>query len=85
MTAYKMRYCILLAAYKIRINTDAHHLRHNTTCCQVSLICLDHSITLIQHLWKLANIVTVPQPNTYIDTGTSNRPMSICTIITKTF
>ena len=39
---------------------------------------------IIPHIWKLANIVTIPKPNKDIDKGTSYRPISLLSVIAKT-
>ena len=39
---------------------------------------------LTPHTWKLANIVPIPKPNKDTNTGTSYRPISILSVITKT-
>ena len=39
---------------------------------------------IIPHIWKLANIVPIPKPNKDIDKGTSYRPISLLSVITKT-
>ena len=39
---------------------------------------------IIPHTWKLANIVPIPKPNKDTDKGTSYRPISLLSIITKT-
>ena len=38
---------------------------------------------IIPHIWKLANIVPIPKPNKDIDKGTSYRPISFLSVITK--
>ena len=39
---------------------------------------------LIQHIWKLANIVPIPKSNKDIDKGSSYRPISLLSVIAKT-
>ena len=39
---------------------------------------------IIPHIWKLANIVPIPKPNKDIDKGTSYKPISLLSVITKT-
>ena len=39
---------------------------------------------IIPHIWKFANIVPIPKPNKDIDKGTSNRPISLLSVIAKT-
>ena len=39
---------------------------------------------IIPHTWKLANIVPIPKPNKDTDEGTSYRPISLLSVITKT-
>ena len=39
---------------------------------------------IIPHIWKLANIVSIPKPNKDIDKGTSYRPISLLSVIAKT-
>ena len=39
---------------------------------------------IISHIWKLANIVPIPNPNKGIDKGTSYRPISLPSVIAKT-
>ena len=39
---------------------------------------------IIPHIWKLANIVPIPNPNKDIDKGTSYRPISLLSVIAKT-
>ena len=39
---------------------------------------------IIPHIWKLANIVHIPKPNTDIDKGTSYRHISLNSVIAKT-
>ena len=39
---------------------------------------------IIPHIWKLANIVTIPKPNKDIDKGTSYRPISLLSVIADT-
>ena len=39
---------------------------------------------IIPHTWKLANIVHIPKPNKDTDKGTSYRPISLLSVITKT-
>ena len=39
---------------------------------------------IIPHIWKLANIVPIPKPNKAIDKGTSNRHISLLSVIAKT-
>ena len=39
---------------------------------------------IIPHTWKLANIIPIPKPNTYINIGTSYRPISLLSVIAKT-
>ena len=39
---------------------------------------------IIPHKWKLANIVSIPKPNKYIDKGTSYRPISLLSVIANT-
>ena len=47
-----------------------------------SRACLNTNI--IPHIWKLANIVSIPKPNKDIDKGTSYRPISLLSVIAKT-
>ena len=39
---------------------------------------------IIPHTWKLANIVPIPKPNKDTDKGTSYRPISLLSVISKT-
>ena len=39
---------------------------------------------IIPHIWKLANIVPIPKHNKDIDKGTSYRPISLLSVISKT-
>ena len=39
---------------------------------------------IIPHIWKLANIFPIPEPNKDIDKGTSYRPISLLSVIAKT-
>ena len=39
---------------------------------------------IIPHIWKLANIVPIPNPNKDIDKGTSYRPISLLSVLAKT-
>ena len=39
---------------------------------------------IIPHIWKLANMVSIPKPNKDIDNGTSYRPISLLSVIAKT-
>ena len=39
---------------------------------------------IIPHIWKLANIVPIPNPNKDIGKGTSYRPISLLSVIAKT-
>ena len=39
---------------------------------------------IIPHTWKLASIVPIPKPNKDTDKGTSYRPISLLSVITKT-
>ena len=39
---------------------------------------------IIPHIWKLANIVTIPKPNKDIDKGTSYRPISLLSVVANT-
>ena len=39
---------------------------------------------IIQHIWKLANIIPIPKPNKDIDKDTSYRHISLLSVIAKT-
>ena len=54
-------------------------LAFNTSMLKTAL-----NTNIIPHIWKLANIVSIPKPNKDIDKGTSYRPISLLTVIAKT-
>ena len=43
------------------------------------------NINIIPHTWKLANLVPISKPNKDTDKGTSYRPISLLSVIAKTF
>ena len=65
---------------------DKLNIRHLQHICPLGLAFLTSMFktalnnNIIQHIWKLANIVPIPKPNKDTDKGTSYRPISLLSL-----
>ena len=66
---------------------NIRHLKHIGTLGLVfltSMLKTALNTKIIPHIWKLANIITIPKPNKDIDKGISYRPISLLSVIAET-
>ena len=72
---------------KLKKLTRSGQIKHqalNTLAFLTNMLKSALNTNIIPHIWKLANIVPIPKPNKDIDKGTSYRPISILSVISKT-